>query len=224
MPYYPVFLDMNGQKVLVVGGGEVAERKVKSLLLYGCEISIISPHLTAYLKELVVKKKIHHIPHESLNTLLDNVFMVIAATDDSTLNSQITSQSKERGILVNVVDEPSKCSFIMPSVVKRGDLQIAISTAGKSPALAKKIRKEMDSLFGQEYASFVELLGLLRSQLLSKQRPSSQNKTMFQQLVDSNLLELIREENWDGVKSTLISLLGDDFPVERIVAQVFPGR
>jgi precorrin-2 dehydrogenase/sirohydrochlorin ferrochelatase len=224
MPYYPVFLDLNGQKVLVVGGGEVAERKVKSFLLYGCEISIISPHLTAYLKELVVKKRIHHIPHESLNTFLDDAFMVIAATDDSTLNSQIASQSKERGILVNVVDEPSNCNFIMPSVIKRGDLQIAISTAGKSPALAKKIRKEMDSMFGQEYASFVELLGLLRSQLLSKQRPSSQNKTMFQQLVDSNLLELIREENWDSVKSTLISLLGDDFPVEHIVNQVFLGR
>jgi len=224
MPYYPVFLDLNGQKVLVVGGGEVAERKVKSLLLYGCEISIISPHLTAYLKELVVKKKIYHIPHESLNAFLDDAFIVIAATDDSTLNSQIASQSKERGILVNVVDEPSNCSFIMPSVIKRGDLQIAISTAGKSPALAKKIRKEMDSMFGQEYASFVELLGLLRSQLLSKQRPSSQNKTMFQQLVDSNLLELIREKNWDSVKSTLVSLLGDDFPVERIVNQVFLGR
>lgn len=222
MPYYPIFVDLNDQNVLVVGGGEVAERKIKNLLTYGCQIYIISTHLTPYLKELVTKNKIHHIPYESLSKFLDDAFMVIVATDDPEVNSQIASQAKKRGILVNAVDQPGDCNFIVPSIVKRGGLQIAISTSAKSPALAKKIREEMDCMFGPEYASFIDLLGLLRIQLLSKGQPSSQNKIIFQRLVDSKLLELIKEGNWDAVRSTLTSVLGEDFPVERIVTQVFP--
>jgi precorrin-2 dehydrogenase/sirohydrochlorin ferrochelatase len=109
----------------------------------------------------------------------------------------------------------------MPSIVKRGDLQIAISTAGKSPALAKKIRKEMDSTFGPEYDSFIELLGLIRIKLLSHGQPSSKNKIIFQKLVDSNLLELIKNENLDGVRIALKSILGEKFPIEDAVKQVF---
>lgn len=220
MPYYPIFLDLDNQKVIIVGGGEVAERKVKNLLAYGCQIYIISPHLVPHLKQLVAKGKIHHISYESLDKLLDDAFMVIAATDDPAVNSQIALQAKERRILVNVVDQPAECSFIMPSIVKRGDLQIAVSTGGKSPALAKKIRKEMDGVFGPEYEPFLELLGLLRRQLLAQRQAPSKNKNIFQQLVDSNLLELIKKRNWDGVSATLTSILGEDFPIEHIVKHV----
>ncbi|TET94463.1 MAG: bifunctional precorrin-2 dehydrogenase/sirohydrochlorin ferrochelatase [Desulfobacteraceae bacterium] len=221
MPYYPIFLDLNNQNVIVVGGGEVAERKIRNFLIYGCKIYISSPHLTPHLKQLVAKKKIHHIPFESLDTYLDDTFMVIAATDDPEVNSQIASQAKKHGLLVNTVDQPKDCNFIMPSIVKRGDLQIAISTSGKSPALAKKIRKEMDSTFGPEYDSFIELLGLLRIKLLSHGQPSSKNKIIFQKLVDSNLLELIKNENLDGVRIALKSILGEEFPIEDAVKQVF---
>ena len=220
MPYYPIFLDLDNQKVIVVGGGEVAERKIRTLLIYGCRISIISPHLTPHLKELVAKKKIHHIPYESLGKSLDDAFMVIAATDDPEVNSQIASQAKEQGLLVNAVDQPGDCNFIMPSIVKRGDLQIAISTAGRSPALAKKIRKEMESMFGPEYDSFIELLGMIRKKLLSRGQASSKNKIIFQELVDSNLLELIKKGDRNGVKATLRSILGKGFPIEDMVKQV----
>ncbi len=220
MPYYPVFLDLDNQNVVVVGGGEVAERKIKNLLTYGCQIYIISPHLTSHLKELVAKKKIHHIPYESLGKSLDDAFMVIAATDDPEVNSQIASQAKEQGLLVNAADQPGDSNFIMPSIVRRGDLQIAISTAGKSPALAKKIRKEMESMFGPEYDSFIELLGMIREKLLSRGQASSKNKIVFQRLVDSNLLELIKKEDRNGVKATLRSILGKDFPIEDMVKQV----
>jgi len=221
MPYFPIFLDLSDHSVIVVGGGEVAERKVKSLLAYGCQIYIVTPHLAPHLRQLVAKEKIHHVSHESLDRLLDDAFMVIAATDDAKVNSQIASQAKERGILVNVVDKPEECTFIMPSIVKRGDLQIAISTAGKSPALAKKIRKQMDGIFGPEYSLFLGLLGLLRTQILAQGQASSKNKTIFRQLVDSNLLELIKKGNWEGVSATLTSILGEDFPIEDAVEQVF---
>lgn len=220
MPYYPIFLDLDNQKVLVVGGGEVAERKIRNLLIYGCQISIISPHLTPHLKEMVAKRRIHHLPHESLGTVMDDAFMVIAATDDPKVNSQIASQAKERGSLVNVVDQPGDCNFIMPSIVKRGDLQIAISTAGKSPALAKKLRKEMERMFGPEYDSFLDLLGMIRKKLLSRGQAPSRNKIVFQELVDSNLLDLIKKGNRNGVSTTLRSILGKDFPLGDIVKQV----
>ena len=223
MSYYPIFVDLKDQGVLVVGGGEVAERKIKNLLIHDCRVYIASPRLTDYLKELVAHNEIQHINPESLDEFLDKVFMIIAATDDSALNSRIASKAKARGILVNSVDQPRDCSFIMPSIVKAGDLQIAISTAGKSPALAKKIRGELERTFGPEYASFIELLGLLRRELISEGKPSSANKIIFQRLVDSPLLELIKEGNREAVRNTLASILGGNFPIEGIVNQVFSG-
>jgi precorrin-2 dehydrogenase/sirohydrochlorin ferrochelatase len=223
MSYYPIFVDLTDQGVLVVGGGEVAERKIKNLLAYRCRIYIVSSHLTSQLKDLVAHNEVQLIEAESLDNLLNEVFMVIAATDDPQLNSRIASRARERGILVNSVDQPRDCTFIMPSIVKAGDLQIAISTAGKSPAMAKKIRQELESTFGPEYASFIELLGLLRRELLSKERHPSRNKIVFQRLVDSPLLGLIKEGDIHGLRRTLASILGEDFPIEDIVNQLFPG-
>lgn len=223
MPYYPIFVDLRDQNVLVVGGGEVAERKIRNLETHDCHISIASQHLSPYLEDLVERDIIHLIDLDSLDEALGRFFMVIAATDDPALNSRIASKAKARGILVNSVDQPPDCTFIMPSVVRAGALQIAISTGGKSPALAKKIRCELEGTFGPEYASLIELLGLIRRELLSKGKPSSDNKIIFQRLVDSPLLDLIKEGNIEGVKRTLSSLLGDEFPVEDIVNRVFSG-
>jgi precorrin-2 dehydrogenase/sirohydrochlorin ferrochelatase len=221
MPYYPIFLDLNNQNVIVVGGGEVAERKIKNLLIYGCTIYISSPKLTPHLQQLVATKKIHHIPDESLDTYMDTAFMVIAATDDAEVNSKIASRAKKHGLLINTVDQPKDCNFIMPSIVKRGNLQIAISTAGKSPALAKKIRKELQNTFPPEYDLLTELLGIIRTKLLSQNQSSSKNKVIFQQLVEANLLEMITHKNWDGIHTTLQSILGENFPIEEVLTQAF---
>jgi len=221
MPYYPIFLDLNNQNVIVVGGGEVAERKIKNLLIYGCTIYISSPHLTPHLQQLVAAKKIHHIPDESLDTCMDTAFMVIAATDDAEVNSKIASRAKKHGLLINTVDQPKDCNFIMPSIVKRGNLQIAISTAGKSPALAKKIRKNLQNTFPPEYGLLTELLGIIRAKLLSQNQSSSKNKIIFQQLVEANLLEMITHKNWDGIQTTLQSILGEGFPIEDVLTQAF---
>jgi len=223
MSYYPIFVDLKDQGVLVVGGGEVAERKIKNLLTHSCRISIASPHLTSYLKELVDRGEVHLIDPDSLDKSLDTVRMVIAATDDPAFNSRIASKAKARGILVNSVDQPQDCTFIMPSIVKAGGLQIAISTGGKSPALAKRIRCELEGIFGPEYASFIELLGLVRRELISKGKPSSDNKIVFQRLVNSPLLTMIKEGDREGVKNVLFSCLGREFPVHDIVNRAFSG-
>jgi precorrin-2 dehydrogenase/sirohydrochlorin ferrochelatase len=217
MVYYPLFLDLRNQKVIVVGGGEVAERKIRNLLTYGCRIHIASPRLTPGLRRLVEVEKILRIPDGPLDGHLDDAFMVIVATDDSHVNGRIASQAKKRGLLVNVVDQPRDCNIIVPSVVRRGDLQIAISTAGKSPALAKKIREEMEHLFGPEYDPFTALLGLVRAELLAQGRSPSENKVKFSELVNSNLLELIRKDDGNGVAITLKSILGEGFPAKEIV-------
>jgi precorrin-2 dehydrogenase/sirohydrochlorin ferrochelatase len=221
MPYYPIFLDLKDQNVLVVGGGKVAERKILNLLTYGCRIHVVSPGLTSQLEKMVVEKKIQHIPEQSLNQAMSEAFMIIAATDDPAVNGQIASRAKEKGLLVNAVDQPRDCNFIMPSIVRSGDLQIAISTGGKSPALAKKIRKELQALFGSEYGSLVELLGMLRTEVLARTDPSFENKPLFENLVNSDLLELIRNGDIDGIRATLRYTLGANFPVDDIVTQVF---
>ena len=224
MPYYPIFLDLENQNVLVVGGGEVAERKILNLLRYGCRIHVVSPELTSQLEKLVAEKKIQHIPEQSLNEAMSEVYMVIAATDDPVVNGQIASLAKEQGLLFNAVDQPRDCNFIMPSIVKSEDLQIAISTGGKSPALAKKIRKEMQTQFGSEYGSFVKLLGMLRTEVLARGDRPSKNKRTFENLVNSDLLELIRKGDIDGIRAALRSILGKSFPVDDIVAQVFTNQ
>ena len=221
MPYYPIFLDLRDKNVLVVGGGKVAERKILNLLKYGCRIHVVSPELTSQLEKLVANKKIQHIPQQSLNQAMSEAFMVIAATDDPVVNARIASRAKEQGLLVNAVDQPRDCNFIMPSVVKSGDLQIAISTGGKSPALAKKIRKELQTLFGSEYGSLVKLLGILRTEVLAQGDTSSENKPFFESVVNSDLLELIRKGDIDGIRARLKSTLGAGFPADDIVERVF---
>ena len=221
MPYYPIFLDLRDKNVLVVGGGTVAERKILNLLKYGCRIHVVSPELTSQLEKLVANKKIQHLPEQSMNQAMSEAFMVIAATDDAVVNARIASRAKELGLLVNAVDQPRDCNFIMPSVVKSGDLQIAISTGGKSPALAKKIRKELQTLFGSEYGSLVKLLGILRTEVLAQGDTSSENKPFFENVVNSDLLELIRKGDIDGIRARLKSTLGAGFPVDDIVERVF---
>ena len=219
--YYPIFVDLRNKTVLVVGAGEVAERKILNLMKYGCRIHVVSHELTPQLQKLVAENKIQHIPEKSLNETMSKARMVIAATDDPVVNRQIASRAQERGLLFNAVDQPRDCNFIMPSIVKRGDLQIAISSGGKSPALTKKIRKEMQTQFGPEYGSFVELLGMIRTEVLAQRDTSSENKRTFENLVNSNLLGLIRKGDINGIKSTLKSILGKNLPVEEIVMQVF---
>jgi precorrin-2 dehydrogenase len=189
MSFYPVFVQLEGKKVVVVGGGNVAYRKVLALLECGASIHLAGRELTTELKQMVEKEEIHFLGQEFKDEYLNHAFMIIAATDDKDLNHRISTCAREKGVLVNAVDQPPDCDFIVPSILKRGDLQIAISTSGKSPALARRIRKSLEAQFGEEYETFLAMMGRLRKEILSMGLTQKENSRIFQKIVDSDLLE-----------------------------------
>ena len=220
MPYYPVFLDIKDQKVIIVGGGAVAERKVENLLTYGCRIYITAHHLTYYLTTLVTQGKIHRVEYNEIPAHMEDAFMAIAATDDPHINREVSVMAKKQRVLINAVDQPDDCSFIVSSVVKRGDLHIAISTGGKSPALAKRIRKELESHFGEEYGVLVDIMGLIRKKILALDKPQTQNKELFEKLANADLSELIRKKDRHGLNKALTAIIGDEIPIDDVLENV----
>jgi precorrin-2 dehydrogenase/sirohydrochlorin ferrochelatase len=188
MSFYPVFIELEGKKVLVVGGGNVAYRKVQTLLECGARVFLTGRVLTPALQEMVETKAIRFLGQEFKDEYLNNAFMVIAATDDKALNHQVSVCARKQRVLVNAVDQPPDCDFIVPSILKRGDLQIAISTSGKSPALARRIRKGLEKEFGEEYGAFLAMMGRLRKEILSLGLPQEENSRLFQKIVDADLL------------------------------------
>jgi len=161
--YYPVFLNLNGRKCVIAGGGKVAERKALSLLRSGAEITVISPECTERLKKEHLRGRIKYIPRRYKKGDLKNAFLVIAATDSNGTNRKISEDALH---LVNVVDMPSLCNFIVPSVVRRGPLTIAVSTSGISPSMAKNIRKELEGLYGREFAGHLNYIKKMRVKAL----------------------------------------------------------
>jgi len=146
--------------------------------------------------------------------------MAIAATDDPAINREVSLMAKERQVLINAVDQPDDCTFIVPSVVRRGELHIAISTGGKSPALAKRIRRSLESVYGDEYGIVVDIMGILRKKILASDRTQAQKKQVFEKLAGAGLPEMIRKKDRDGLKNSLISILGNEFPVDDILKHV----
>jgi precorrin-2 dehydrogenase/sirohydrochlorin ferrochelatase len=204
MPYYPILVDLSGQKVVVVGGGNVAERKIESLLQYGPEVLVVARELTPRLCQYVEQGRITHLGREFQKDQVDGAILVIAATDDPALNRLVSASARDRGILVNAVDQPGDCTFIVPSVLKRGDLLIAVSTSGKSPALARRVRQDLESLFGEEYERVLILMGNLRKEILSRGLGQEEKKGIFENVVNSGILRMIREKDWESI-ATLLS-------------------
>jgi len=207
MSYYPIFLEIEGKTALVVGGGVVGERKVEILLNHGASIRLVSRELSDKLKVLVEDGKVLHLGEEFSEKHLDGVFLVFAATDDKQLNREISKSARKRGLLINAVDQPEDCDFIVPSLIKRGDLSIAVSTGGKSPALAKSIRKHLEPQFGREYEIFLNLLGRLRDEIISWGLPQQENSRIFHEIVHSGILKALADNDWDGVENMLEKIL-----------------
>ena len=141
------------------GGGQVGERKVKTLQASGADVHLVSPELTSYLAEEVRQGRVRLLASTFLPEHLEGLFLVIGATDDPEVNQRISSEARSRNLLCNIVDKPRECTFIVPSAIHRGDLIIAVSTGGRSPALAKKIRQDLENLFPDIYVNYLELLG-----------------------------------------------------------------
>jgi precorrin-2 dehydrogenase/sirohydrochlorin ferrochelatase len=177
----------------VVGGGEVAQRKVESLMEASADrVVVISPRLTHKLKALLQAKRIEHHPRGYQQGDLEGAFVVIAATDDPDVNREVWQEAQERHLLVNVVDDPQHCNFFVPSVVRRGDLTISICTGGQDPALSARLRQELEPRFGREYAAFLEMAGALRDRV-GRELSGRARFRFWNALADSEVLALLKE-------------------------------
>ena len=204
--YFPAFLNICGKKCVVVGGGNVALRKVRMLLECGAYVTVISPTLLQDLAQLAKKKSIAVMRRDYKPADLKRAVLVVAATDVKEVNRKVANEAKGRGIFVNVVDDPDPSDFIVPSTIRRGELTVAISTAGKSPALAKKIRRNLERSLGEEYAALVPIVEKIRSSL--KREGISVKAEAWQEALDLGLLtRLVRAGEKKKAKNVLMRRL-----------------
>lgn len=157
MRYYPVFLDLAGKPAVVIGGGNIALAKTEGLLDAGAAVTVVSPDLLPRLQELVSEGKVKHIGREYEPGDLQGFVLAFVATDDRSTNAVVTAEGRERRVMVNAVDDPPNCDFIMPGIIRRGDLIVAVSTSGGSPAMARKFREGLEEFFSDEDAQMLDL-------------------------------------------------------------------
>jgi len=218
MKYYPVNLDIRNRNCLVVGGGDVGTRKVMTLLDCGARVVVVSPAVTEKIEELSNKGLIKLERRGFKPTDLDQMFLVIGATDNPELNQQIHTGAERLGMLCNIADRPEVCNFILPAIVNRGDLIIAISTSGKSPAFAKKMRKDLEKKFGTEYAEFLTLMGGIRTKLLSEDHEPEAHKHLFENLIKRDVVNLIKQRDIAVINSLLFEILGEGYLFDELMA------
>ncbi|MBW2429102.1 MAG: bifunctional precorrin-2 dehydrogenase/sirohydrochlorin ferrochelatase [Deltaproteobacteria bacterium] len=217
MRYYPIHLNIQNRNCLVVGGGGVGTRKVITLLKCRAKVTVVSPVISERLQNLAESAPLTLKPRPYRTADLEGMFLVIGATDDEQLNRQISSDAECRNTLCNIADRPEICNFILPSIVQRDDLVITISTSGRSPALAKKLRKTLERKFGEEYGDFLQLMGAIRNKLLSQAHEPEAHKPLFEQLIDSDLIAMIREAKTEDINALLLNILGDGYRFEELM-------
>jgi precorrin-2 dehydrogenase/sirohydrochlorin ferrochelatase len=192
MKTHPVFLDLRGVPCAVIGGGKVAQGKVRKLLDAGAEVTVISPAVTPALARLIDKRGIRHLKTAYRAGTLRRFWLVYAASNDAAVNASVAREAREAGILFNVVDRAALSNFIAPAVVRRGELVIAVSTGGASPAFAKQIRRDLEKLFGKEYGPAVRLMAAARKTLLSADLAAATKRKLLAELALSRPAEEIR--------------------------------
>ena len=189
MILFPAFLKLAGRRCLVVGAGPVAEEKIEGLLRAGAEVRVVAPSATRRIRELARKRKIHWHERVFRAPDLGGALLAVAATSSPSLHAQIYRLAQRRGVLCNVVDDPEHCDFYYGSVVRRGELQIAISTGGHSPALAQRLRKEMEKKFGAEYKEWLKELGKIRKRLFAKKVTPERRRALLHGLASEASFE-----------------------------------
>ena len=199
--YYPAFIDLRGKQCIVVGGGKVAERKVAALLRSGAKVTVVSPFVTGVLANYSERKRIKHVKRKYRKGDLEDAFIVIAATSDGRVNQEVSLDAQ---CLLNVVDAPELANFIVPSVIKRGPLALAVSTSGSSPALAKSIRKELELLYSKEFGLFVDFLGKQRKKALMDIADDGIRERLMKQIAAPEMLGTLRREGFKAIKSSVV--------------------
>lgn len=204
--YYPIFLNIQDKKCVVVGGGSVAWRKVCSLKEAGAKVVVVSPD---FCPELEKEAGIERIQQKYDTGHLKGASLVVASTDDGEVNKKVYYDAIESGILVNVVDKPEFCSFIVPASVMRGDLCISISTGGASPALARNIRECLERQFGEEYSEFTKLLSEMRRKMLSEIKDESVRRDILQRIAGLDMLEVVKKKGALEAKKRILEIVSE---------------
>ena len=219
MPPFPVNLDVAGRHVVIIGGGQVACRKCRALLAAGATVKVVAPDLTPELAAFAAAGSVTHTARNYEPGDLDGAFLVFTATSEQTVNRAVAAEAISRGILVNVADAPELCTFTLPAILRRGDLLITVSTGGKSPALARVIRGELETLFGPEYVPALDLLGKLREKLLTATGDSAYNNKILNEFVAQDLPALFRAGAMAEIDHHLLRLFGPGFSLAELGAR-----
>ena len=217
MKYYPINLDIRNRNCLVVGGGQVGTRKVNGLLRSGALVTIVSPEATEGIARLAQNERVVWFERNYQSSDMQDKFLVIGATDDEALNRKIHADAQTYKVLCNIADRPAVCNFILPAVVHQGDLVITASTSGQSPAFAKRLRKELQRKYGEEYACFLTLMGSIRNKLLQEAHEPEAHKPLFESLIDGGLLDAVAEGNVEAIDKILVAVLGDGYTFTRLM-------
>jgi len=200
-PYYPAILDLTGRTALVVGAGKIGEGKIGGLLAAGSKVRVVSLEATETVRRWASEGRIQLELRAYRQDDLEGCFLVIAATERNETNASVFNDAEARGMLCNVVDVPHLCNFILPSIMRRGDLTIAVSTAGASPALARRIRLALEQCYGDEYAVALDVLGSLRGELKRRYPDPGDRKIMFERMVYNNFMDLVRAGDAEGLEA-----------------------
>ena len=192
-PYYPIYIDIEDRDVVIIGGGNVCARKAETMLKYGARVTVVSPEFTSEIEQwasdgrLAIKRK-HYDERD-----LDGANMVIASTDNTIINEKIAADCRARRIPVNVVDVTPLCEFIVPAIVESGSIQIAVSTGGKSPAVARTLKEDLQRMVGPEYAEMNDVLGTLRDGAKATLPTDVDRKHFFDGIIAAGVLQLLRD-------------------------------
>ncbi len=201
--HYMISLNLKYKKCLVVGGGKVAERKVRSLLECRALVYLVSPGVVPELSSMAAEGLLNYRQGSYKSSDLDDMFLVFGATGEEEVNRQIAEDCSRRNLIVNIVDDPAKCNFYVPATVRRGPLTIAVSTGGKSPLLARKIREELELVYGPQYGDFLEILGAFREEILKNITDPEKKKKKLEDLVSNEILSMLRKGRLEQAKEML---------------------
>jgi precorrin-2 dehydrogenase/sirohydrochlorin ferrochelatase len=205
---YPIFLNLEHRNCLVIGGGRVAERKVRGLLSAGARVKVIAQSVTPVLSRLARERKITLLKKPFARSCLRGVAVAVCATGDRRLNEEAAAESRRLGIPVNVVDSPEICDFILPAVLRRGALQIAVSTGGGSPALAKRIRHKLARRYGSEYGELIKLMSSMRSRVIAEV-PRHKRSSVFNAMIGPRVIRLLRRGERAKVRCLMEKIIVD---------------
>lgn len=208
MGYYPIFVEMTMRRCVVIGGGAVAERKVDGLLQVGAAVTVISPSLTRGLESAAREGKIRHEERSYRTGDLAGYQLAFVATDDAGVSEAVSREGRGRGVWVNAADDLAHCDFILPSVLRRGELAVAVATGGSSPALSRVIREELEGYFTEEYATLAAIVGKVRREL--KGHSFVPKPEAWHNALDGNLRRLIREGKHEEARTYLLERLGGE--------------